>query len=321
MEIMIYAAVALSASLSLGVLVAFFWSEGRWRERDRAQAEWLRSLRPHSVEKPSTAIQPEHSPIPIQRRPFHEALWEDCPELAPSPRARPVVQELELAAHRRNEERENDEMKLKHLAAAASLGLAACAHPLTAAKPLRRDSSEMVPYSEEYFAAVRAEMNLQPVKWPLKFKRHNFGAWCYDTQYCSVWYGGLESGSEKPSPPSSKYGPGYLDHWMGGYGVDNFPPPAEVRWRSKDGTEHKAKIDIGEIFKDRLIRHNVPREEIVEQPDGKLVLDPHILLEVNDRTIRVYMRQGIPLKRQVEVAGHMRRDWRDDLILVKTYTY
>ena len=37
-----------------------------------------------------------------------------------------------------------------------------------------------------------------------------------------------------------------------------------VAWVSKDGSSHHATVDIGDIFKDRLIRHNVPREEIRE---------------------------------------------------------
>ena len=52
-----------------------------------------------------------------------------------------------------------------------------------------------------------------------------------------------------------------------------------------------------------------------------LVTTPNILLEVNDRAIRVYMRPWIPLKKQIEIAGQMRSDIYDDLIMVKTTTY
>ena len=202
--------------------------------------------------------------------------------------------------------------------AAASLMLAACAHPLNTALPA--DKETPMTQQQQDDAALRARLNFQPVAWPLKFKRHSFGAWCYDTQYCSVWYGGMESGRNTPSPPSSKYGPGYLDHWRGGYSVDNFPPPADVTWRSKDGTEHKTAIDIGALFRDELVRHNVPREEIREVPDGKLGTNPGILVEVNDRTIRVYMRARIPTK-HMQIPGNQYSDFRHDLILVQTTHY
>jgi hypothetical protein len=103
--------------------------------------------------------------------------------------------------------------------------------------------------------------------------------------------------------------------------IRNFPPPAKVSWRSKDGQAHTAEIDIGELFADEIIRHNVRREEMANLPDGEFKDEPYILLEVNDRTIRVYMRAMIFLKNRVLAAGQLRGEFRNDLILVKTYTY
>src|SRR3546814_14273196 len=75
--------------------------------------------------------------------------------------------------------------------------------------------------------------------------------------------------------------------------IANFPPAAIGTRRSKDGTPHHAEVDIGDIFKDRLIRHNLQREEISETSS---ISHPGIILEVNDRTINVYMRARIPTK-------------------------
>ena len=120
----------------------------------------------------------------------------------------------------------------------------------------------------------------------------------------------------KNRPPSASRGPDYLKGWSGGYlGVDNFPKPAEVIWRSKDGVAREAEIDIGEIFKDELIRHHVPREEMADLPDGKYESNPSILLEVNDRTITSVYERTYPPQEEVEIAGHMRNDCRDDVIL------
>lgn len=164
--------------------------------------------------------------------------------------------------------------------------------------------------------------NRAPVVWPLRFKSHNFGARCYDTLECKVIYDDFDHGDDKPSPSSDSRGPDYLKGWNGSYGtVRNFPGPAKVVWRSKDGEAHEALVDIGGLFKDALVRHNVPREEIADLPSGKFDDDPSILLEVNDRTIRIYMMATIPLKKQIEIRGSLYNDHRDDLILVKTYLY
>jgi hypothetical protein len=158
-------------------------------------------------------------------------------------------------------------------------------------------------------------------QWPLKFKSHSFGAFCYDTQSCTIRYAGLKHGSERLSPPSAIYGPDYLAHLGGGHlMIRNFPPPAQVSWRSKDGQAHSAEIDMGELFADELIRHNVKREEMASVPDGEFDREPDILLEVNDRIIRVYMRAHIPTKTR-QKPGNRYSDFRNDLILVKTYTY
>ncbi|NID16253.1 hypothetical protein [Luteibacter yeojuensis] len=168
---------------------------------------------------------------------------------------------------------------------------------------------------------LRAELNLKPAKWPLKFKEHTFIPLCYSTLACKVSYAGPPWIDDKPSPPSSTYGPKYLDHIMGGHvGISNFPDPAEVTWRSMDGVEHKALIDIGAIFRDRVVRHNVPREEVAELVHGKLSGNPLILLEVNDRTIRVYMRAFIPTKHLSDPDNPL-SDRRDELVLARTYQY
>lgn len=195
----------------------------------------------------------------------------------------------------------------------AALVLAGCA---TSATP----ATEAIAVSTD---STITALNMMPVKeWPLKFRSHSFGAWCYDTLECSVWYAGMEQGSsENPAPSSSKYGPGYLDHWSGSHSmILNFPPPAEVMWRSADGEVHRARIDIAQLFEDELILHKVTREEMADVPSGKYRHEPSILMEINDRTIRIYMRAHVPTK-ALRKPGNRYSDFRNDLILVKTYSY
>src|SRR3546814_4107965 len=97
----------------------------------------------------------------------------------------------------------------------------------------------------------------------------------------------------------------------------NLPPTAIVTWRSKDGVPHRAEIDIGEIFSDKLIRHNLAREEISETAS---IAHPAIILEVNDRTINVYMRARISHK-ALQIPGTNYSHYHNDLIKVFSRTY
>jgi hypothetical protein len=154
--------------------------------------------------------------------------------------------------------------------------------------------------------------------WPLWFIAHEFGAHCFNTQSCSIVYKGFHYGSDQPSPSVESYGRPLEKLLSAGRGpIPNFPPPAAVAWRSKDGTPLSANIDIGEIFKDRLIRHNLKREDISETSS---ISNPDIILEVNDRTIIVYMRAMIYLKKP-RFKERPHSDYQDDLIQVFSRSY
>lgn len=156
-------------------------------------------------------------------------------------------------------------------------------------------------------------------EWPLKFRAHYFGAHCFDTQSCEILYRGFRHGAEdRPSPSVESYGRPLDKLLSAGRGpIPNFPPPATVTWRSKDGTPLEAKIDIGEIFKDQLIRHHVDREDALDPASSGT---PKIIVEVNDRTINVYMRDMIALKKP-QSPDRLHSDFRDDLIKVFSRTY
>lgn len=220
------------------------------------------------------------------------------------------------------------------LTAATGLALAACAHAPVSwqdsamNEPLSPPPSPPVLTSGELSPAgdpvKAAEMNIRPVEWPLRFNKHNFDARCYGTLECSVVYDDFDHGGvyrDRPSPSSDSRGPDYLKGWNGSFGgVINFPPPAKVVWRTQNGVQHRAEIDIGEIFKDQRVLHHVPREEMADQPDGKYRHNPSILLEINENTIRVYMSAFVPTK-HMQIPGNRYSGARYDLILVKTYTF
>jgi hypothetical protein len=156
--------------------------------------------------------------------------------------------------------------------------------------------------------------------WPFKFKRHNFGMACYSTYGCRIRYGDhqINEPDDELSPSSESIGPDYRDNLSGGrLGIQNFPPPARVKWRSEDGSSHEAEVDIATIFENESILHNVARADV---DPSTSVGTPEIILEVNDRTINVYMKTRIPTKQQ-QIPGNQYSFFRDDLILAYTRTY
>lgn len=157
--------------------------------------------------------------------------------------------------------------------------------------------------------------------WPLKFVQYNFGAHCFDTIGCRITYAGFVHGADRAdeiSPPMASY-KGSRDQLLRArhIGKRNFPAPAKVAWRSKDGVPHEAEVDLDVIFKDRVVKHNVLREDY---RDDLGIADPDIVLEVNDRTISIYMRALIPTKTE-HASGSAHRYSREDLILVSTSTF
>lgn len=159
-------------------------------------------------------------------------------------------------------------------------------------------------------------------QWPFRFKLHSFGVACYSTYDCKVLYAGqrIENPDDALTISSESIGPDYKDNLSGGrLGIRNFPPPAIVTWRSKDGSPHRAEVDMAEIFKDELVLHNVPKQD-VEENALRGIGDPEIILEVNDRTINVYMKAFIST-RSFRTPGNPQSRYRDDLILAHTRTY
>ena len=88
-----------------------------------------------------------------------------------------------------------------------------------------------------------------------------------------------------------------------------------------DGVARHVELDLEEVFPDRLILHNAREEDVA--PDWGLMIGSRsvdILLEVNDRTINLYMRGWVLLK-QRRIPDDPGSDSLRDLILAWTKTY
>lgn len=155
--------------------------------------------------------------------------------------------------------------------------------------------------------------------WPLTFTHLQFGGACFDTVTCGIRYNNFEFGLAQPAPPRSRMSPQqYTSIMTAGYGpVARIAPPAQLNWISKDGSKLEAQANIAEIFKDRLVRHSTPREDIAE---GASMGSTDVIVEIEDRTVSVYTRMMIPLKKPLDPANRF-STFRDDLIKVWSKTY
>nr|WVL55487.1 hypothetical protein M3O54_013720 [Xanthomonas nasturtii] len=134
-------------------------------------------------------------------------------------------------------------------------------------------------------------------------------------------------------PSGEPYKPNWKDNWTGGFGsteefeTRGFPSTVDIRWTAMDGVERYVEVDLEKVFPGHLILHSVPQEDVDEfwmvyGYFGDGWRNAHILLEVNDRTINVYMRTDILTKNLVDPEHDpLKKISRDELILAWTKTY
>jgi hypothetical protein len=175
----------------------------------------------------------------------------------------------------------------------------------------------------------QAPSNSSPIPWPLTFDSFSFDVRCYNTLASSIIFQRQQHALSREigGPSGQPISPDWKDRWTGGFGVlrDEMPPsPVEVRWTSLDGVRHDVEIDlINDIFPDLVVLHNVPKEDVNEDwaryESGK-TSPPDILMEINDRTINVYMKAVVltkspPNPDRPDIVGC------NDVVLAWTKTY
>jgi hypothetical protein len=165
------------------------------------------------------------------------------------------------------------------------------------------------------------EVHIETSK-PIPFDRHNFGSYCFDTYGCKVLYDNRYDSNDPDdelSSSSASLGADYPSVMRGGWlGIRNFPMPAEVTWRDKDGNPHQATVDIAAIFKDQVVVHEVPQDQLPQILTADI--HPEVILEVNDRTIRVWTRAFVPTT-VLQKPGNPNSNFRRDMIQVYSKTY
>lgn len=124
----------------------------------------------------------------------------------------------------------------------------------------------------------------------IHFSHHAFRAGCGETLGCRVVYNGRTQVEQPDGMPSGPLPEGSLSMSRSEIGIDNFPPPALVEWRSADGAQHRAYVDIASLFKEQRVLHSL-REDDMHARDVQVT----IALMVVDRTISVYQISSIAL--------------------------
>lgn len=155
---------------------------------------------------------------------------------------------------------------------------------------------------------------------PIRFSTHSFGAHCFDATECRVIYFGRVIRSGDYSERALHYPAGDLSsHLMAPHiGIPNFQAPVKVSWTTMDGTPLNAEIDISDIFKDEIIRHQVPKDQL--QPFLYSPIEPDIMLVVRGRTIEIFMRAEVPTI-ELQIPGNQYSNFRSDLVLVYSHNY
>lgn len=170
--------------------------------------------------------------------------------------------------------------------------------------------------------------------WPLRFHIHGFIFHCYNTLACSGVYNRYQFGTRKwsygiphdrpsGSPPTDERSKWRCRHAIPAKGGKTFPGPVEIEWTSLDGEEHATSVDLDALFKDRLVLHKVAREEVKESWLKTVPIEPvtpDIMVEVNDRTVSVYMQALISTEIEDETGAKVSR-LRFDPVLAKSVTY
>ena len=205
----------------------------------------------------------------------------------------------------------------------------AAASPGTASSPVSRavDDIPTDPEGAEMFILGKLFKKKVPQEsWPIRFDSFSFGARSYNTLKSRIVFANKYQSTEKErtGPSGVPHSPDWKDSWDASHIVsarDVFPSPIEVYWTAMDGVARETEIDLEDIFPDRIVLHNVPREDIRPGWEGaQESRDVDILLEVNDRTINIYMRGRI-LQKKIKDSDDPNGEWRRDLILAWTKTY
>ena len=145
---------------------------------------------------------------------------------------------------------------------------------------------------------------------PLTFSQHNVGTLLFSASSLKIRYGSLRRNISPDELTRAKNDKDDLSLGGPALGYRAFGAPLEVEWKSADGTPYAVKLDLEKIFPGHKVLHN--EDPATFDPSMPLVMDPTIIVEVNDKTLTLYLDSFIGVL--PPDPGHVRNVKRNRLI-------
>lgn len=153
----------------------------------------------------------------------------------------------------------------------------------------------------------------------LTFDTHVLNVQVYSASDLHLEYAGTshdlswgELAREKTPQDESRYPNGKSGSYR------TFAGPVRIEWRSRDGSRHSHLLNLDDVFKDRKVLHTEKPERIY-QPMPITGGEPTIIIEINDRSVNVYLFAAIQLIS--DDPGSLVRDQRDHFTLAYSKTF
>ncbi len=140
----------------------------------------------------------------------------------------------------------------------------------------------------------------------LKFASHNLNIQVYSASDVYLVYAGTPHTLAKGTLAAAKTerdNNRYPNFKSGTY--PTFAGLVEVKWRAADGSQLQTTLDFDQIFKDRKVLHQDDASRIYK--NDPTYGDPTLIVEVNDRTLNVYMFVTLRLEKGADIEHH---EWR-----------
>jgi hypothetical protein len=133
-------------------------------------------------------------------------------------------------------------------------------------------------------------------RYVLKFSSHSLAIFCYGGIYdvCIDYAQSRHDLTSAGVMPENR--PEYENRWpsstSGSYVA--FAGPLTARWKTRDGSSLNASIDLDTIFPDRAVVHSQD-PNLIHRADPFVTKEPIILIEIDHRTVNIYMFTTIRL--------------------------
>jgi hypothetical protein len=145
---------------------------------------------------------------------------------------------------------------------------------------------------------------------PLTFKTHSLAMTCFNASNMKVKYGQFVTNHCSNELARAKIPQDDTELPSRIVAIPAFLGPLHVQWQALDGTALSETLNLDEIFKGKVVLHNEDPKQL--EPTLPLIMDPTIVVEVNDRTLTIYMNAYMGLI--TDEPGKLRRGSRNRVI-------